>query len=89
MSKMCHACASEETTMSEANIDLTCSTSCCKMCDHGEGSSIATGEINWSTMDSSPCSTPYGTPIFTRENSFSSFASCFSSLGECWSTPLL
>ncbi|CAN6210149.1 unnamed protein product [Urochloa humidicola] len=33
-------------------------------------------------MDSSPCSTPYGTPMFSRENSFSSFASCFSSLGD-------
>ncbi|KAJ1286455.1 hypothetical protein BS78_03G353100 [Paspalum vaginatum] len=82
MSKMCHACTSEETSMNDANIDLTCSTSFCKMCDHGEGSSIVTGEINWLNMDPSPCSTPYGTPMFSRENSFSSFASCFSSLGD-------
>nr|CAB3456597.1 unnamed protein product [Digitaria exilis] len=82
MSKMCHACGSEEITMDEVNImDPTCSTSCCKMCNPGEGSSIVTGEINWFPMDSSPCSTPYGTPVFSRENSFSSFASCFSSLG--------
>ncbi|OEL23742.1 1-phosphatidylinositol-3-phosphate 5-kinase FAB1A, partial [Dichanthelium oligosanthes] len=82
MSKMCHACASEETTMDEVNIDLTCSTSCSKMCDHGDVSSIVTGEINWLPMDSSPCTTPYGTPMFSSENSFSSFASCFSSLGD-------
>ncbi|CAN6197799.1 unnamed protein product [Urochloa humidicola] len=82
MSKMCHACVSQETTMDEVNIDLTCSTSCCKMCDHGEETSIVTGEVDWLHMDSSPCSTPYGTPIFSRENSFSSFASCFSSLGD-------
>uniref|UniRef100_K3ZPZ0 1-phosphatidylinositol-3-phosphate 5-kinase n=1 Tax=Setaria italica TaxID=4555 RepID=K3ZPZ0_SETIT len=82
MSKMCHACVSKETTMDEVNIDLTCSTSCCKMCDHGEGSSIVTGEVNWLHMDSSPCNTPYGTPMFSRENSFSSFASCFSSLAD-------
>lgn len=67
--------------MNEANIDLACS-SCCKMCDYGEGSSIVTSEINWLAMDSSPYSTPYGTPVFSRENSFSSFASCFSSLGD-------
>ncbi|RLN35123.1 1-phosphatidylinositol-3-phosphate 5-kinase FAB1A-like [Panicum miliaceum] len=30
--------------MDEVNIDLTCSTSCCKMSDHGEGSSIVTGD---------------------------------------------
>ncbi|KAF8716497.1 hypothetical protein HU200_026282 [Digitaria exilis] len=66
--------------MNEVSMDLTCSTSCYKMCDHAEGSSIVTGEINWLTMDSSPCSTPYGTPIFSRENSFSSFSSCLSSL---------
>ncbi|CAL5080256.1 unnamed protein product [Urochloa decumbens] len=82
MSKMCHACVSKETTMDEVSMDLTCSTSCCKMCDHGEGTSVVTGEVNWLHMDSSPCSTPYGTPMFSRENSFSSFASCFSSLGE-------
>ncbi|KAF8753235.1 hypothetical protein HU200_011686 [Digitaria exilis] len=83
MSKMCHACASEEITMDEVNIiDPTCSTSCCKICNPGEGSSIVTGEINWFPMDSSPCSTPYGTPVFSRENSFSSFASCFSSLNS-------
>ncbi|RCV28347.1 hypothetical protein SETIT_5G398600v2 [Setaria italica] len=79
---MCHACASEETNMNEVNFDLACSTSCYKMCDHGDGSSTVTGEINWLTMDSSPCSTPYGSPMFSRENSFSSFASCFSSLGD-------
>lgn len=66
--------------MNEVNTDVTCSTSFCKMCDHGEGSSVVTGDINWLTMDSSPCSTPYGTPLFSRENSLSSFASCFSSL---------
>ncbi|CAO1942464.1 unnamed protein product [Urochloa humidicola] len=79
---MCHASASEDTTMDEVDIDLTCSTSSYKMCDHGEGSPTITGEINWLTMDSSPCSTPYGSPMFSRENSFSSFASCFSSLGD-------
>ncbi|OEL18132.1 1-phosphatidylinositol-3-phosphate 5-kinase FAB1B, partial [Dichanthelium oligosanthes] len=52
------------------------------MRDHGEDSSIVTSEINWLIMDSSPCSSPYGTPMFSRENSFSSFASCFSSLGD-------
>ncbi|KAG2633689.1 hypothetical protein PVAP13_2NG029300 [Panicum virgatum] len=82
MSKMCHVCASKETTMDEVNIDLTCSTSCSKMCDHSEGLSIVTDETNWLHMDSSPCSTPYGTPMISRENSFSSFASCFSSLGD-------
>ncbi|CAL4972891.1 unnamed protein product [Urochloa decumbens] len=79
---MCHACASEDTTMNEVNIDLTCSTSSYKMCDHGDGSSTVTSETNWLTMDLSPCSTPYGSPMFSRENSFSSFASCFSSLGD-------
>jgi 1-phosphatidylinositol-3-phosphate 5-kinase len=75
--------------MNDVNTDLACSTSCYKMCDHGAGSSTVTGDINWLTMDSSPCSTPYGSPMFSRENSFSSFASCFSSLGECWSNVLV
>lgn len=68
---------------------LICSTSCYKMCGHADKSSIIDGEIGWPSMEISPCSTPYGTPLFSRESSCSSFASCFSSLGECFCTVLL
>ncbi|XP_062227368.1 1-phosphatidylinositol-3-phosphate 5-kinase FAB1A-like [Phragmites australis] len=82
MSKMCHACESEETTLDEVHIGLTCSNYCCQKCNRGEKTSVINGETDWLNMDASPCSTPYGTPIFSRESSFSSFASCFSSLGD-------
>ncbi|TVU36332.1 hypothetical protein EJB05_18264 [Eragrostis curvula] len=82
MSKMCHAFESEETTVDGVCYGLACSNSCCKKCDHGEASLVNNGELDWLSMDTSPSSTPYGTPIFSRENSFSSFASCFSSLGD-------
>ncbi|KAL6845628.1 hypothetical protein ACP4OV_025123 [Aristida adscensionis] len=81
MSKMCHVCESEERTLDEAHISLTCSNSCCQKCDHGETSSV-NGEMDWLGMDASPSSTPYATPLFSRESSFSSFASCFSSLSD-------
>uniref|UniRef100_A0A0D9XBX8 1-phosphatidylinositol-3-phosphate 5-kinase n=1 Tax=Leersia perrieri TaxID=77586 RepID=A0A0D9XBX8_9ORYZ len=56
---------------------LICSTSCYKMCGHDDN-----GEVGWLNMEISPCNTPYGTPLFSRESSCSSFASCFSSLDD-------
>ncbi|XP_006660485.1 putative 1-phosphatidylinositol-3-phosphate 5-kinase FAB1D [Oryza brachyantha] len=82
MNKMCHAHESEDATMDGVDDNFICSTSCYKMCGNGEKSSIIDGDMGWLSMEISPCSTPYGTPPFSRESSCSSFASCFSSLDE-------
>ncbi|KAL5228542.1 hypothetical protein ABZP36_016807 [Zizania latifolia] len=82
MSKMCHARESEDTTMDDAHNTHICSTSCYNMCGHGDKSSVIDDEMGWLSMETSPCSTPYGTPPFSRESSCLSFASCFSSLGD-------
>uniref|UniRef100_A0A0E0LZ56 PIPK domain-containing protein n=1 Tax=Oryza punctata TaxID=4537 RepID=A0A0E0LZ56_ORYPU len=73
---------SEDATMDGVDDGLICSTSCYKMCGHADKSSSTDDEIGWPSMEISPCSTPYGTPLFSRESSCSSFASCFSSLDD-------
>lgn len=64
---------------------LTCSDSCWYKCNHGIDSSVANGDMEWLSMQTSSCgtpySTPYGTPRFSRGSSSSSFDSCFSSFG--------
>uniref|UniRef100_A0A0E0J8E5 1-phosphatidylinositol-3-phosphate 5-kinase n=1 Tax=Oryza nivara TaxID=4536 RepID=A0A0E0J8E5_ORYNI len=82
MRKMCHSCESEDATMDGVDDGLICSTSCYNMCGHADKSSIIDGEIGCPSMEISPCNTPYGTPLFSRESSCSSFASCFSSLDD-------
>jgi len=78
MSKMCHAVESEEASMDEIHNVPTCSDSCWENCAHGNKLSVASGEMERLSTQTSPCVTPYGTPIFSRASSFSSFASCFS-----------
>ncbi|KQK10843.1 putative 1-phosphatidylinositol-3-phosphate 5-kinase FAB1D isoform X1 [Brachypodium distachyon] len=78
MSKMCHARESEEASIDGVYNVLACSDSCCEKCGHGNKSSFINGEMERLSMQTSPCSTPYGTPRFSRESSFSSFASCLS-----------
>lgn len=85
MNKMCHAVEPEEATMDGDNNVLTCSDSCWYKCNHGIDSSVANGDMEWLSMQTSSCgtpySTPYGTPRFSRGSSSSSFDSCFSSFG--------
>jgi hypothetical protein len=81
MSKMCHAVESEEASMDEIHNVPTCSDSCWENCAHGNKLSVASGEMERLSTQTSPCVTPYGTPIFSRASSFSSFASCFSRFG--------
>jgi 1-phosphatidylinositol-3-phosphate 5-kinase len=83
MSRTCHACESEETELDDVYTGLASTSSCCKKCDHGDMPSVDNDAMDWLSMDISPSATPYGTPIFSRESSFSSFTSCFSSLGKC------
>lgn len=78
MSKMCHAVESEEANMDGIHNGPTCSDSCWENCSHGNKLSVVHGAMERLHMQASPCSTPYGTPLFSRESSFSSFASCFS-----------
>jgi 1-phosphatidylinositol-3-phosphate 5-kinase len=81
MSKMCHAAESEEANMDGVHNAPTCSDSCWENCAHGNKLSVVNGETERPRIQISPCGTPYGTPLFSRESSFSSFASCFSRLG--------
>uniref|UniRef100_R7W218 1-phosphatidylinositol-3-phosphate 5-kinase n=1 Tax=Aegilops tauschii TaxID=37682 RepID=R7W218_AEGTA len=71
--------------MDGENDVLTCSDSCWYKCSHGIDSSVTNGEMEWLSMQTSSCgtpySTPYGSPRFSRGSSSSSYASCFSSFG--------
>ncbi|CAM0883858.1 unnamed protein product [Alopecurus aequalis] len=75
---MCHAVESEEAKMDEIQGVPTCSDSCWENCAHGDRISVANGEMGRLSLQASPCATPYGTPRFSRQSSFSSFVSCFS-----------
>ena len=82
MSKMCHAAESEEGNMDGIHDVPTCSDSGWENSVHGNKSSVVKGEMGRLSMQASPCATPYGTPRFSRESSFSSFVSCFSKFGK-------
>lgn len=78
MSKMCHAVESEEANVDVVHNVPTCSDSCWENCTHIKKISVPSGEMERLSTQTSPCGTPYGTPLYSRASSFSSFASCFS-----------
>ena len=79
---MCHAAESEEANMDGIHNVPTCSDSSRENCTHGNKLSVVKREIERLNMQASPSGTPYGTPLFSRESSVSSFASCFSRFGK-------
>jgi 1-phosphatidylinositol-3-phosphate 5-kinase len=81
MSKMCHAVESEEANVDVVHNVPTCSDSCWENCTHIKKISVPSGEMERLSTQTSPCGTPYGTPLYSRASSFSSFASCFSRFG--------